>query len=50
MRNAIHILVCIFFCVIFLSPTTQAQNSLTHNTGSLEVTIIDNGYIGDDTT
>jgi hypothetical protein len=41
---------CSFFCVIFLSVVTQAQNSLTHNTGTLEVTIIDNGYLGDDAT
>ncbi len=40
--------ICSIFCVIFLSVITQAQNSLTHNTGTLEVTIIDNGYIGDD--
>ena len=40
--------VCSIFCVIFLSVITQAQNSLTHNTGTLEVTIIDNGYLGDD--
>jgi hypothetical protein len=47
MRNAIRLLVCAFFCVIILSVITQAQNSLTHNTGTLEVTTIDNGYIGD---
>ncbi|MCW8802995.1 MAG: hypothetical protein OQK57_01260, partial [Ignavibacteriaceae bacterium] len=34
----------------FLPPGTLTQNSLTHNTGTLEVTVIDNGYIGDDTT
>ena len=34
----------------FLPPGTLTQNSLTHNTGTLEVTIIDNGYIGDDAT
>ena len=44
------LLVYSFFCVIILSVITQAQNSLTHNTGTLEVTTIDNGYIGDDTT
>ena len=49
MRNAI-LLVQSFFCIIILSVIIQAQNSLTHNTGTLEVTIIDNGYIGDDTT
>jgi len=48
MRAATFMFVCCFFCVIFLSGITQAQNSLTHNTGTLEVTIIDNGYIGDD--
>jgi hypothetical protein len=48
MRNATFLFVCSFFCVIFLSVFTQAQNSLTHNTGTLEVTIIDNGYLGDD--
>jgi len=37
-----------FFFVIFLSVITQAQNSLTHNTGTLEVTIIENGFIGND--
>ena len=47
MRNANFVFVCSIFCVIFLSVIIQAQNSLTHNTGSLEVTIIDNGYIGD---
>jgi hypothetical protein len=30
-----------------LSGITQAQNSLTHNTGTLEVTSIENGYIGE---
>jgi hypothetical protein len=34
--------------VIILSAVTQAQNSLTHNTGTLEVTTIENGYIGND--
>jgi hypothetical protein len=34
----------------FQPPGTLTQNSLTHNTGTLEVTIIDNGYIGDDGT
>ncbi len=48
MRNAIRILVCTFFCVIILSDIAQAQNSLTHNTGTLEVTTIENGYIGND--
>jgi len=47
MRIATFMFVCCFFCVIFLSVITQAQNSLTHNTGTLEVTIIDIGYIGD---
>ncbi len=50
MRNATLTFVCSFFCVIFLSVITQAQNSLTHNTGTLEVTIIENGFIGDDNT
>jgi hypothetical protein len=50
MRAATFKLACSIFCVIFLSVITQAQNSLTHNTGTLEVTIIDNGYIGDDGT
>jgi hypothetical protein len=50
MRNATFMYVCCFFCVIFLSVITQAQNSLTHNTGSLEVTIIDNGYIGENSS
>ena len=36
-----------FLLVIIFSAITQAQNSLTHNTGSLEVTTIDNGFIGD---
>jgi hypothetical protein len=48
MRAATFMFVCSIFCVIFLSVITQAQNSLTHNTGTLEVTIIDNGYWGDD--
>ena len=48
MRNTTFIFVCSLFCVIFLSAITQAQNSRTHNTGTLEVTIIDNGYIEDD--
>ncbi len=47
MRNGISMFVYSIFCIIFLSLITQAQNSLTHNTGTLEVTIIDNGYIGD---
>ncbi len=34
----------------FLPPGTIAHNSLTHNTGTLQVTIIDNGYIGNDHT
>ena len=50
MRIANLFFVFCFFCIMFLSSITQAQNSLTHNTGSLEVTIIDNGYIGNDTT
>ncbi len=50
MRAATFMFVCSIFCVIFLSGITQAQNSLTHNTGTLEVTIIDNGYIGDNPT
>ncbi len=37
-----------FVCVIVLSGITQAQNSLTHNTGTLKISIIDNGYLGDD--
>ena len=48
MRAATFLFVCSFFCVIFLAGIIQAQNSLTHNTGTLEVTIIDNGYLGDD--
>jgi hypothetical protein len=36
-----------FLLVTTLSVISRAQNSLTHNTGTLEVTIIDNGYIGD---
>ena len=48
MRAATFMFVCSIFCVIFLSVITQAQNSLTHNTGSLQLTAIDNGYIGDD--
>jgi hypothetical protein len=47
MRTATFMFVCSLFCVIFLSAITQAQNSLTHNTGTLEVTIIDNGYWGE---
>jgi hypothetical protein len=50
MRAATFMFVCSIFCVIFLSVITQAQNSLTHNTGTLEVTMIDNGYIGDNCT
>jgi signal transduction histidine kinase/DNA-binding response OmpR family regulator len=50
MRAATFMFVCSIFCVILLSVITQAQNSLTHNTGTLEVTIIENGYIGDDVT
>ncbi|MCW9095049.1 MAG: T9SS type A sorting domain-containing protein [Ignavibacteriaceae bacterium] len=48
MKNVIHLLGCTFFCIIFLSSIVQAQNSLTHNTGTLEVTTIENGYIGND--
>ncbi|MCW8812738.1 MAG: hypothetical protein OQK65_04310, partial [Chlorobium sp.] len=36
-----------FLLVTTLSVISRAQNSLTHDTGTLEVTIIDNGYIGD---
>lgn len=39
-----------FLLLTTFSAISEAQNSLTHNTGTLEVTIIDNGYIGDDTT
>ena len=48
MKNATFTFVCSILYVILLSVITQAQNSLTHNTGTLEVTVIDNGYIGDD--
>lgn len=50
MRNATFMFVCSFFCVIYLSVITQAQNSLIHDTGLLQMTVIDNGYIGDDGT
>ena len=49
MKLSTHTLI-FFLLVTILSVISQAQNSLTHNTGTLEVTIIDNGYIGDDTT
>jgi hypothetical protein len=50
MRAATFMFVCSIFCVIFLSVIAQAQNSLTHDTGPLKFTVIDNGYIGDDGT
>jgi len=50
MRNTFFMCTHLFFCITMLSVIMQAQNSLTHNTGTLEVTIIDNGYIGDDAT
>jgi len=39
----------LFFILLMttLAVFSRAQNSLTHNTGTLEVTIIDNGYLGD---
>jgi len=38
----------LFFILLMttLSVFLRAQNSLTNNTGTLEVTIIDDGYIG----
>ncbi|MCW8810318.1 MAG: hypothetical protein OQK64_05110, partial [Ignavibacteriaceae bacterium] len=39
-----------FLLVTTLSVISRAQNSLTHDTGTLEVTIIDNGYIGDNSS
>jgi hypothetical protein len=50
MRNATFMFVCSIFCVILLSVIAQAQTSLTHDTGPLQFTVIDNGYIGDDAT
>jgi hypothetical protein len=50
MRNATFMFVFSFFCVISLSVITQAQTSLIHDTGPLQFTVIDNGYIGDDGT
>jgi hypothetical protein len=50
MKAVTFIFVCCFFCVIFLPFITKAQNSLTHDTGTLEVTTIENGYIGDNGT
>jgi hypothetical protein len=50
MRTATFMFVCSICCVIFLSVITQAQTSLTHDTGPLQFTVIDNGYIGDDGT
>jgi hypothetical protein len=50
MRNATFMFACSIFCVIFSSVITQAQTSLTHDTGPLQFTVIDNGYIGDDGT
>ena len=50
MKNAILLIVSSFFCELILCDITQAQNSLTHNTGTLEVTTIENGYIGDNGT
>jgi len=35
-----------FFLVLMLSVILKAQSSLTHDTGTLQVTIIDDGYIG----
>ena len=48
MRAATLLFACSFYCVVFLAGIVQAQNSLTHNTGTLEVTISEDGYIGDD--
>jgi hypothetical protein len=45
MKAATFMFVHLFFCVIILSVITQAQNSGTHNTGTLEVKFFDNGYI-----
>jgi len=50
MRNATFMFVCSIFCVIFLSVITQAQTSLIHDTGPVQMEVIDNGYIGDDGT
>jgi len=38
----------LLFCLLvtLVAGISRAQNSLTHNTGNLEVTIIDDGYIG----
>jgi hypothetical protein len=45
MKSLLHTL--FFFLLITVLPITSiAQNSLIHNTGTLEVTIIDDGYIG----
>lgn len=49
MKPFLHALI-FFLLVMILSVITRAQNSLTHNTGTLEVTMIDNGYIGNDTS
>lgn len=42
----------ILFLLLFMAvgSINFAQNSLTHNTGTLEVTFIENGYIGNDPT
>jgi hypothetical protein len=45
MKSLLHTLF-FFLLATMLSITSIAQNSLTHNTGTLEVTIIDDGYIG----
>ena len=47
MKNFVHSLSCFVFTLMFFVGFNYAQNSLTHNTGSLQLTVIENGYIGD---
>ncbi len=49
MLNSFLTFFCIFLFTALLS-STNAQPSLTHDTGTLQMTVIDNGYIGDDGT
>jgi len=49
MFKAFHLLVFIMVFITMVS-INYAQTSLIHDTGTLQMTVIDNGYIGDDAT